>query len=103
MKNGQISREDAEHHPRKNILLRALGTEEKVDLDVKTVEVESTDLLLLCSDGLSNKISEEKLQDILQPGTSLNETGTHLITLANELGGEDNITLAIVDFTSESG
>lgn len=103
VKNGQISREDAEHHPRKNILLRALGTEEKVALDVKTVEVESTDLLLLCSDGLSNKISEEKLQDILQPGTSLNETGTHLITLANELGGEDNITLAIVDFTSESG
>ncbi|TYR82675.1 Stp1/IreP family PP2C-type Ser/Thr phosphatase [Priestia megaterium] len=102
VKNGQITKEDAEHHPRKNILLRALGTEENVSLDVKTIEVEKEDVLLLCSDGLSNKVNDDKLKELLQSSSSLQETGTRLITLANELGGEDNITLAIVDFTSES-
>ncbi|MED4004072.1 Stp1/IreP family PP2C-type Ser/Thr phosphatase [Priestia aryabhattai] len=103
VKNGQITKEDAEHHPRKNILLRALGTEENVSLDVKTIEVEKEDRLLLCSDGLTNKVTEQKLNETLSTSSSLHEKGTSLIRLANELGGEDNITLAIVDFTSESG
>jgi PPM family protein phosphatase len=103
VRSGQISREDAEHHPRKNILLRALGTEERVTIDVKSIEVEQGDLLLLCSDGLSNKVSDEKLKEILSAHGTLNEKGERLIHLANDLGGEDNITLIIVDFANESG
>ncbi|MFC3882623.1 Stp1/IreP family PP2C-type Ser/Thr phosphatase [Bacillus songklensis] len=103
VRSGQISREDAENHPRKNILLRALGTEERVAIDVKSIEVEQGDILLLCSDGLSNKVSDEKLKEILSADDTLNEKGGRLIHLANDLGGEDNITLIIVDFANESG
>lgn len=98
VRSGQISREDAEHHPRKNVLLRALGTEKAVEMDIKTIIFEEGDILLLCSDGLSNKVSEKEMNGILQNEESLEEKGGTLISLANEYGGEDNITLAIVEF-----
>ncbi|OQM46272.1 protein phosphatase [Anoxybacillus sp. UARK-01] len=101
VKTGQISKEDAEHHPRKNVLLRALGTEKSVKLDIKTIEVEERDRLLLCSDGLSNKVSEQSMMDILTSEQSLEEKAQALVHLANEHGGEDNITLVIVEFSSE--
>ncbi|MFE8699027.1 Stp1/IreP family PP2C-type Ser/Thr phosphatase [Cytobacillus sp. FJAT-54145] len=98
VRTGQISREDAEHHPRKNVLLRALGTEENVVMDIKTIMFEDGDKLLLCSDGLSNKVSESEMLSILKNEDSLEEKGTTLIKLANDNGGEDNITLVIVEF-----
>jgi serine/threonine protein phosphatase PrpC len=101
VKTGQISKEDAEHHPRKNVLLRALGTEKTIQLDVKTVTVEEGDVLLLCSDGLSNKVSEQTMVDVLTSEQPLEAKAQTLINLANEYGGEDNITLAIVQFSSE--
>ncbi|MDP4082988.1 MAG: Stp1/IreP family PP2C-type Ser/Thr phosphatase [Bacillota bacterium] len=99
---GQISKEDAEHHPRKNVLLRALGTEEKVEMDVKTIIFEEGDYLLLCSDGLSNKISEKEMNEILGTFDALEQKAEKLISLANEYGGEDNITLSIVEFSDSS-
>ncbi|XJZ28452.1 Stp1/IreP family PP2C-type Ser/Thr phosphatase [Bacillota bacterium Lsc_1132] len=96
---GQITKEDAEHHPRKNVLLRALGTEEKVELDSKTIMFEGGDCLLLCSDGLSNKVSEQEMMEILSSEAALEEKAQNLVSLANENGGEDNITLAIVEFS----
>ncbi|WML43657.1 Stp1/IreP family PP2C-type Ser/Thr phosphatase [Neobacillus sp. PS3-40] len=99
---GQISREDAEHHPRKNVLLRALGTEENVEMDIKTIMFEDGDCLLLCSDGLSNKVSEKEMEEILLNDTDLMQKAGTLILLANEYGGEDNITLAIVEFSDSS-
>ncbi|WP_027408181.1 Stp1/IreP family PP2C-type Ser/Thr phosphatase [Anoxybacteroides tepidamans] len=101
VKTGQISKEDAEHHPRKNVLLRALGTEKDVKLDIKTIGIEQDDRLLLCSDGLSNKVSEQMMIDVLVSEQSLEEKAQTLIHLANEHGGEDNITLVIVEFSSE--
>ncbi|MBB6175844.1 protein phosphatase [Anoxybacillus tengchongensis] len=98
VKSGQLSKEDAEYHPRKHVLLRALGTEQTIQLDVKTVTVEEGDMLLLCSDGLSNKVSESTMVDILTSDRSLEEKAQALIDVANEHGGEDNITLAIVQF-----
>ncbi|KOO40695.1 Stp1/IreP family PP2C-type Ser/Thr phosphatase [Priestia koreensis] len=103
VKSGQISREDAEHHPRKNILMRALGTEERVYVDIKTIEIEAEDQLLLCSDGLSNKVSTEQLKETLASSLTLEEKAASLIQQANDSGGEDNITLVIVDFTNGSG
>ncbi|WP_316568469.1 Stp1/IreP family PP2C-type Ser/Thr phosphatase [Neobacillus sp. YIM B06451] len=102
LRSGQISREDAENHPRKNVLLRALGTEEKVEMDVSTIMFEEGDALLLCSDGLSNKVSENEMAEVLSSGDSLEEKASRLISLANEYGGEDNITLAIVEFAGVS-
>ena len=100
VRHGEISREDAEYHPKKNVLLRALGTEEKVGLDVKTLVLEEDDQLLLCSDGLSNKVSIADMKQILQ----LNEQvkGQRLIQLANDRGGEDNITLVLIDYADST-
>lgn len=104
VRSGQISKEDAEHHPRKNVLLRALGTEEKVEMDTKTIIFEEEDIIMLCSDGLSNKVSEEEMESILSSSRQdLDQAGRKFISLANENGGEDNISLAIVKYTPESG
>ncbi|MED3624274.1 Stp1/IreP family PP2C-type Ser/Thr phosphatase [Neobacillus thermocopriae] len=102
VRSGQISREDAENHPRKNVLLRALGTEKTVEMDIKTVIFEEGDILLLCSDGLSNKVPEEELKEILLKEEGLEQRAETLISLANENGGEDNITLTIVEFSKPS-
>ncbi|OCA85493.1 protein phosphatase [Bacillus sp. FJAT-27225] len=102
LRSGHISKEDAENHPRKNVLLRALGTEENVEMDISTIMFEEGDVLLLCSDGLSNKVSEHEMEETLKSETDLTEKAARLISLANEYGGEDNITLAIVEFTEVS-
>ncbi|MEH7435959.1 Stp1/IreP family PP2C-type Ser/Thr phosphatase [Neobacillus drentensis] len=102
VRSGQISKEDAEHHPRKNVLLRALGTEKMVELDTKTIMFEEGDIILLCSDGLSNKVSEKEMMTILLNEDHLEQKADSLISLANNYGGEDNITLAIVEFSDVS-
>ncbi|MFO1445853.1 Stp1/IreP family PP2C-type Ser/Thr phosphatase [Bacillus sp. Bva_UNVM-123] len=98
VRSGQISKEDAEHHPMKNVVLRALGTEETVNVDVKTIIFEEDDKLLLCSDGLSNKVSETEMKDILTNAHSLSDKATEFIEMANNRGGEDNITLIILEY-----
>lgn len=99
VRSGQISKEDAEHHPRKNVLLRALGTEKMVEMDIKTIIFEEGDILLLCSDGLSNKVSDKEMTAILLNEDELEQKAGTLISLANENGGEDNITLVIAEFS----
>ena len=98
VRSGQISKEDAEHHPRKNVLLRALGTEESVEMDLKTITFEEGDSLLLCSDGLSNKVNQDEMESILSGDLTLEEKAAEFISRANQYGGEDNITLAIVEY-----
>lgn len=96
VKTGHISPIDAEEHPRKNVLTKAVGTDEHITPDIKTIEWQENDRLLLCSDGLSNKITDEELAYSLATMEQLATTANQLIHLANERGGEDNITLAIV-------
>lgn len=105
IRSGQISVQDAELHPRKNVLLRAVGTEESVNCEIQTIEWEAGSKLLLCSDGLTNKVSAQELKDHLSQTEAISEIGKSLIDLANERGGEDNISLIIVhyDSTSEAG
>ncbi|KKI92678.1 protein phosphatase [Bacillus sp. SA1-12] len=100
VRSGLISKEDAEHHPRKNVLLRSLGTEQTVELDVFTIEFEQDDVLLLCSDGLSNKVTDQEMQLELSNSQPLPEKAKTLVELANENGGEDNISLVIVRKTA---
>ncbi|KIL44839.1 Stp1/IreP family PP2C-type Ser/Thr phosphatase [Jeotgalibacillus soli] len=99
VQSGEISREDAEHHPNKNLLLKALGSEGKIKPDVRTIEFEQGDLVLLCSDGLSNKITEAFIEEIMINFQSLDERAKQLIEKANSEGGEDNITIAMVEFS----
>ncbi|MFJ7976348.1 Stp1/IreP family PP2C-type Ser/Thr phosphatase [Peribacillus sp. NPDC096379] len=102
VRSGQISKEDAENHPRKNVLLRALGTEINVEMDIFTIICEEADVLLLCSDGLSNKISEQEMITIITNQDELDKKANSFITMANEYGGEDNITLALLRFFDNS-
>jgi PPM family protein phosphatase len=98
VKSGQIKKEEAENHPIKNILLRALGTEDEAKMDIHSIGVQEGDYLILCSDGLTNKVSDRELYEILLSDLSLEEKADRLIRQANEYGGEDNITLALVHY-----
>ncbi|WP_010649398.1 Stp1/IreP family PP2C-type Ser/Thr phosphatase [Oceanobacillus massiliensis] len=100
VRSGQISEDDAEQHPRKNVLLKAMGTETNVSEDILTVEWEAGDRLLLCSDGLSNKLNDEDLAAFIREAKDLGDIGSEMIELANERGGEDNISLILVQHDS---
>lgn len=102
VRTGQITKEDAENHPRKNVLLRALGTETKVEMDVLTVIFEEDNMILLCSDGLSNKLSEQEMLEIIQNDQPFEDKADSFIDLANDYGGEDNITLVLIQYNDES-
>src|SRR5690625_5237099 len=101
VKTGQISTEDAEHHPRKNIVLKALGTEQSVHADIKSLSWEKSNRLLLCSDGLTDKIPNDELEVFINSEKDLLEIGQTMIEIANERGGEDNISLIIIDQSSK--
>ncbi|MFC0301470.1 Stp1/IreP family PP2C-type Ser/Thr phosphatase [Virgibacillus soli] len=103
VRSGELTKEDAMYHPRKNVVLRALGTQERVKPDIKTLTWEENDRLLLCSDGLTDKVRDEELVPIIQQTESMETIGNELIRLANERGGEDNVSLVIVDYTSDKG
>ncbi|RXI98058.1 Stp1/IreP family PP2C-type Ser/Thr phosphatase [Anaerobacillus alkaliphilus] len=96
VRSGQITALEAENHPRRNVLLRALGTESKVKIDISTINWDEGHFVLLCSDGLSNKLKDLEMLEILQQNQSLEEKVTKLVTVANERGGEDNISVALV-------
>ncbi|CAM3948168.1 Stp1/IreP family PP2C-type Ser/Thr phosphatase [Paenibacillus alkaliterrae] len=97
VKSGQLSVEEAAHHPRRNVLTRAVGTDSHVEIDVQAVEWSPHDVLLLCSDGLSNMVSEqEMLQTVRTEQLELEAKADHLIQLALHAGGDDNITVVIL-------
>lgn len=98
VRTGQISREDAAFHPRKNVLIKALGTDLSVEPDILIAEWEEKDRLLICSDGLTNKISDKELALYLEKEDCLDNIGQELVSLANERGGEDNITLVLSEY-----
>ncbi|MEK3887023.1 Stp1/IreP family PP2C-type Ser/Thr phosphatase [Bacillus sp. FSL K6-3431] len=100
IKTGHISREEAELHPRKNVLMKALGTEQIIDMDITTITFEEGDKILLCSDGLSNKVSNTEIENILKDVNPLAKKAELLIDIANQNGGEDNISLAIIEYDS---
>jgi len=101
IKTGQISADDAEQHPRKNVLVRALGTEPTINVDIQTLIWEVNDVILLCSDGLTNKVTNEEIESHLRTDKTLREKAIQLRNVANERGGEDNITIAIVQNTTQ--
>lgn len=96
IRTGQISVEDAQNHPRKNIVSRALGTEENVQVDIQHLSIEENDKLLLCSDGLTDKVLNNELETYIKSSKPISAIGQNLIDLANDRGGEDNISLIIL-------
>lgn len=96
VKKGQLTKKEAEHHPRKHVLLRALGTEESIEVDIRSLNWEENDCLLLCSDGLTNNVPDTDIEDTLRDNTSIETKAETLIQLANQAGGDDNITIALI-------
>lgn len=97
VKNGQLTEEEAAVHKRRNILSRAVGTDEHVDIDVQSFTWMSDDILLLCSDGLTNMVSDEVIQQtVMNTELSLEEKADQLIELALVAGGDDNVTVALM-------
>lgn len=95
VESGQLTRQQAEHHPRKNLITKALGVEPEVEGDYTCAPVRQGDLLLLCSDGLSGAVPDEELQRILEH-TPFFITPRKLIERALEAGGQDNVTALLV-------
>jgi len=95
---GIITQEEADNHPNKNIITRALGVQYDVNVDDFKCKMEIGDFFLLCSDGLSNMVNDEKLEEVLSDnGLTIKQKGDKLIKMANEAGGVDNITLIIIE------
>ncbi|MFC7685467.1 Stp1/IreP family PP2C-type Ser/Thr phosphatase [Ureibacillus sp. GCM10028918] len=98
---GEISEEEAANHPQKNFIVKSLGTESTIDPDFYELELEPATNVLICSDGLSNKLSTEEMAAILTLPLSINEKGKKLIQLANDSGGEDNISVILLSNDEE--
>ena len=92
---GALTPEEAEHHPQRSLVSRALGTQEQVEPEVRTHAAEDGDIYVLCSDGLSKMVSDSLLREIIATGERLGSTTEKLIALANERGGDDNITVCL--------
>jgi serine/threonine protein phosphatase PrpC len=97
--NGVLSREDAEHSPYRNVLLQAMGRESLMTIDLGRLELRRGDRFLLCSDGLSGKVAEDEMLDIVDGCGSLEAGCERLVALANARGGEDNITVVLAVVT----
>lgn len=93
--SGQITKEEFENYPKKNIITRALGIDEKVEIDFDFTDVTEGDLLLLCTDGLSGLLSDEEIYDIYR-NTDFELLCDEYIKAANEKGGYDNITAVVM-------
>ncbi len=104
VKAGEITPEEAEVHPHRNVLVRALGTEADVPLDERDVGLLDGDRLLLCSDGLTGMISEDQIQAILTSTEGApQEAADRLVLAANRAGGVDNITVVVLDVLPDDG
>lgn len=95
VKNGNLTESEARVHPQKNIITRALGTDMQVSADFFEIAVQKGDIVLLCSDGLSNMIDDEDMAYIIKNCDTLEEAGTRLVAQANKNGGDDNITVVL--------
>jgi protein phosphatase len=92
---GQLTPEEAENHPQRSVILRAVGVEAQVEVDVRQYELEAGDVYMACSDGLTGMVRDMVIAETLGMFPSLSQAAEMLIELANAAGGRDNITLVL--------
>ena len=103
LKTGKLSEEEAQVHPQRSVITRAVGTDPDVDVDGFTIEAEDGDVFLICSDGLSDMVSDEEILELLhQNRDDLDKAVKALVAAANRGGGEDNITAVAFRISSEA-
>lgn len=95
VRRGQITQEQARYHPKRNLITRAVGVDESVEADIFEGELAPTDLLLLCTDGLTGMLEDQEIVSLINASRSLEEAVDHLIAAACVNGGTDNITAVL--------
>ena len=102
VRSGRLSPEEAEGHPQRSVITRALGTDSEVDVDTFSIEARPGDLFLICSDGLSSMVDDRTILEVAERyRENLDEAVRALLTAANIAGGEDNITVVLFEITDE--
>jgi protein phosphatase len=99
--NGILTPSEARVHPFRNVITQALGNGGELEVEIQDLQLEKSERLLLCSDGLSGMIGDKQIWDIVKQADSLQLAVESLITAARERGGEDNITAILVEWESE--
>jgi protein phosphatase len=103
VKSGKLSEEEAQAHPQRSVITRAVGTDPDVDVDGFTIEAQEGDIFLICSDGLSDMVEDEEILELVhQNRDNLDKAVKTLVAAANRVGGEDNITAVAFLISSEA-
>ena len=100
VETGELTKEEAQNHPRKNVLMRALGANNPIDVDIFDVDINS-DAILLCSDGLTNMLSVGQIERVLNSDLGIEEKIVKLIKKSNLRGGTDNVSIAYLEMDGE--
>ena len=95
---GELKREDARTHPDRNVITRAIGVKEPVRIDFFDMKLEKGDIILLCSDGLTNMVEDRDILKLVKKSGSLKEAASRLVTEANKNGGKDNISVVLAEY-----
>lgn len=98
IKTGEITRSEALNHPQRNVILRAVGTDTDINIDIDIVKINASDIFIICSDGLTNMIDESKIQEIFEKTEDIEHACELAIESAIEKGGKDNITVIGIRF-----
>jgi len=102
VRSGKLSPEEAEIHPQRSVITRALGTDPDVDVDTFTVDPQVGDLFLICSDGLTSMVENDVIRDVVERRRDdLDAAARELVETANRSGGEDNITVVFFEIADE--
>ncbi|OQA15060.1 MAG: Serine/threonine phosphatase stp [Chloroflexi bacterium ADurb.Bin360] len=96
---GQITREEAEQHPQKNVIYRVVGDKPQIEVDLYETQLGIGDAILLCSDGLSGMVPDKEIWQIWRTSTSPQEACDRLVEAANSAGGLDNISVIVIQLT----
>ncbi len=97
VRRGGLGREEARNHPDKNIITRAVGADDEIKVDFFSVQLKEGDLILMCTDGLTNMLEDEEIRMVLDGARDMVEKAEELVAAANERGGRDNISVILID------
>lgn len=96
IKSGTLTREEAENHPKKNVITRALGCIESIESDIYIYDIIENDIFIICTDGLTNMLGEDVIKNMAQQFDDPQEACDRMVEAANKNGGNDNITVVVI-------
>jgi PPM family protein phosphatase len=102
VRSGRLAPEEADAHPQRSVITRALGTDPEVDVDMSTIAAEPGDVFLLCSDGLTTMVDDEEIIATITGASTLDQATKSLVKAANRAGGEDNVTVVLFSLSVDA-